>query len=182
MRIIAGMAKGTRLKMVSGTHVRPTADRVKESLFSVLGPFFEGGWALDLFAGTGALGLEALSRGMERAIFVDQSRTSLETVRSNVKACKMEDRVELYCKDARAVLKMLKQRELRFQLIFLDPPYQKSLLLPVLKSIATSDLLSEDGTVVAEHASREHPPETVGSLRSYRQLTYGDTTITLYGT
>ncbi|RAL26137.1 16S rRNA (guanine(966)-N(2))-methyltransferase RsmD [Thermoflavimicrobium daqui] len=180
MRIIAGTAKGTRLKMVPGQHVRPTADRVKESLFSVLGPFFEGGWALDLFAGTGSLGLEALSRGIEHTIFIDQSRTSLDIVRSNVKACKMESQAEFYCKDARAALRVLEQRGIQFRLIFLDPPYQKPLLLPILKQISKSQLLADEGVVVAEHLSRQQPPACVDLLTSYRQLSYGDTMITLY--
>jgi len=180
MRIIAGTARGARLKMVPGQHVRPTVDRVKESLFQVIGPFFDGEWALDLFAGTGSLGLEALSRGVERAIFVDQSRVSIETVRVNVEATRMKERAELYRLDARTALKMLQERGLRFRLIFLDPPYHEKFLLPVLKQLSTGDLLTEDGVVIAEYASREAPPEQIGSLVQFRQLTYGETMISLY--
>src|SRR4051794_31814353 len=117
MRIIAGSAKGTRLKMVPGKHVRPTADRVKESLFQVIGPFFAGGRVLDLFAGTGALGLEALSRGFDRGVFVDQSRTSCDIIRMNAEAAKLADRVEIYRRDARAALKMLQVKGYQFGLI-----------------------------------------------------------------
>lgn len=181
MRIIAGAARGTRLKMVPGKHVRPTADRVKESLFQVIGPFFSGGWVLDLFAGTGALGLEALSRGAERAIFIDQSRTSLETVRRNAEAARMTDCVEIYRQDARTALKVLQQRDLQFRLIFLDPPYHEQLLLPVLKQIGESQLLEEEGVVIAEHPTKQEPPVSIGSLVQTRQLSYGDTSISLYG-
>lgn len=180
MRIIAGIARGTRLKMVPGKHVRPTADRVKESLFQVIGPFFDGGWVLDLFAGTGALGLEALSRGAERAIFIDQSRISLDTVLSNVEATGMKDRVEIYRRDARAACRVLSKRGLRFRLIFLDPPYHENLLLPVLTLIGGSDLLTEDGIVAAEYPSRESLPKRIGALVETRRLTYGDTTISLF--
>ncbi|MBA4494746.1 16S rRNA (guanine(966)-N(2))-methyltransferase RsmD [Paenactinomyces guangxiensis] len=180
MRIIAGTARGTRLKMVPGSHVRPTADRVKESLFQVIGPFFDGGWVLDLFAGTGALGLEALSRGAERAIFIDRSKTSLDTIRSNVEAARMNDRAEIYRRDARSVLKVLKQRKLRFRIIFLDPPYQGNLLLPVLEQISKNDLLNEDGVVVAEYPTRRELPPSIGTLIATRQLSYGDTSIFLY--
>ncbi|MFC7442404.1 16S rRNA (guanine(966)-N(2))-methyltransferase RsmD [Laceyella putida] len=180
MRIIAGTRKGTRLKMVPGQHVRPTADRVKESLFSVIGPFFDGGYALDLFAGTGSLGLEALSRGVERAFFVDQSRTSCETVKANAEVARLADQVEIIRRDARAALKALNERGIRFDIIFLDPPYHKHLLIPALEQIAEFALLTEDGVVVAEHPSQMEMPQTVGQLTSYRSLSYGDITITLY--
>ncbi|KPC74901.1 DNA methyltransferase [Thermoactinomyces vulgaris] len=180
MRIIAGNRKGTRLKMVPGQHVRPTADRVKESLFSVIGPFFDGGYALDLFAGTGSLGLEALSRGMERAFFVDQSRTSCETVRANAALAKLSDQVEIMRRDARAALKTLNERGIRFDIIFLDPPYHKQLLIPALTEIAELGLVAEEGVVVAEHPSQFSMPEKVGRLTSFRSLSYGDVAMTLY--
>jgi 16S rRNA (guanine966-N2)-methyltransferase len=180
VRIIAGMAKGTRLQMVPGKHVRPTADRVKESLFQVIGPFFEGGWVLDLFAGTGALGLEALSRGAERAIFVDQSAVSLDVVRRNAEKTKLIDRCEMIRRDAHTILKGLQQRELRCILIFLDPPYHGKLLLPILMQIAHTRLLDEKGVIVAEHTMEADLPEHVDSLTRFRQLFYGDTGITLY--
>ncbi|MBA4544042.1 16S rRNA (guanine(966)-N(2))-methyltransferase RsmD [Thermoactinomyces daqus] len=180
MRIIAGSAKGTRLKMVPGKHVRPTADRVKESLFQVIGPFFAGGNVLDLFAGTGALGLEALSRGFDRGVFVDQSRTSCDIVRMNAEAAKLADRVEIYRRDARAALKMLQGKGWRFELILLDPPYHKNLLLPVLKEIVGTELLGKDGIVVAEHPNDLELEAELGSLVQIRRLAYGDTGITLY--
>lgn len=180
MRIIAGTRKGTRLKMVPGQHVRPTADRVKESLFSVIGPFFDGGYVLDLFAGTGSLGLEALSRGAERTFFVDQSRTSCETVKANAEVARLTDQVEILRRDARAALKILRERDVRFDIIFLDPPYHKDLLYPALEEIAKGALLSEDGVVVAEHSGQVEMPERVGRLHAFRRLHYGDTWVTLY--
>lgn len=180
MRIVAGTAKGTRLKMVPGNHVRPTSDRVKESLFSILGPFFTGGWVLDLFAGTGSLGLEALSRGMERGFFIDQSRTSCKTIRDNVNLCKMQDQVEVYCQNARVALNRLAQRKLKFDLVFLDPPYDQPLLIPSIEQIAKSKLLADEGLIVAEHQSRRELPEVIETLTAYRRLNYGETAITLY--
>jgi 16S rRNA (guanine966-N2)-methyltransferase len=181
MRIIAGSAKGTRLKMVPGKHVRPTADRVKESLFQVIGPFFAGGRVLDLFAGTGALGLEALSRGFDRGVFVDQSRTSCDIIRMNAEAAKLADRVEIYRRDARAALKMLQVKGYQFGLILLDPPYHKNLLLPALECIAGTELLEKDGIVVAEHPRDLDMDFEIASLIKIRSLSYGDTGITLYG-
>ncbi len=180
MRIVAGTAKGTRLQMVSGNHVRPTPDRVKESLFSILGPFFTGGWVLDLFAGTGSLGLEALSRGMEKGILIDQSRTSCKTIRDNVKRCRMSDQVEVYCQNARVALQRLAQRKLKFDLIFLDPPYDQPLLVPTITFISNSDLLADEGIIVAEHQSRRELPVVIETLTAYRRLNYGETAVTLY--
>jgi 16S rRNA (guanine(966)-N(2))-methyltransferase RsmD len=166
--------------MVPGKHVRPTADRVKESLFQVIGPFFDGGWVLDLFAGTGSLGLEALSRGADRAIFIDQSRTSCEVVRINAEAARLADRVEIYRRDARAALKVLRERGQRFHFIFLDPPYQKKLLLPVLGQIAEAGLLVDQGVVAAEHPADLELPPVIDPLVKTRVLSYGDTAISLY--
>lgn len=180
MRIIAGRARGTRLRMVPGNHVRPTADRIKESLFSVIGPFFDGGTVLDLFAGTGALGLEALSRGADQAIFVDLSKASCDTIRANVDATKMKDQVRIMRRDARSALKTFAKQKFQFNLIFLDPPYFEKLLEPVMKWIADFQLLSEEGILIAEHTRKEFLPESVGSLVRIRELDYGETKITLY--
>ncbi|GGE16697.1 methyltransferase [Marinithermofilum abyssi] len=180
MRIIAGMAKGIRLKTVPGTKVRPTTDRVKESLFSVIGPFFDGGWVLDLFAGSGSLGLEALSRGAEHAVFVDQSRASIEVIRENIRAARMDEKSEVYRKDARAALRVLIRRNVRFRYIFLDPPYHEPVLNQTLQMIGENDLLEGGGVVAAEHASDHRLPEQTGELQVVRTLTYGDTTIDLY--
>ncbi|WP_124727644.1 16S rRNA (guanine(966)-N(2))-methyltransferase RsmD [Staphylospora marina] len=180
MRIIAGSNRGTRLKMVSGKHVRPTADRVKESVFSVIGPFFDGGWILDLFAGTGQLGLEALSRGADRAVFIDESPASVETVRMNVRAARLEERSEIRRANAWAALRNLKKRGLRFRIIFLDPPFTENYWETALKRIDEYDLLEEDGVIVAEHPARNELPRTVGMLRQYRRLEYGDTAVSLY--
>jgi 16S rRNA (guanine966-N2)-methyltransferase len=180
MRIIAGCVRGTRLKMVPGKHVRPTADRVKESLFSVIGPFFDGGWVLDLFAGTGALGLEALSRGADRAVFIDESPLSVETVRANIEATGMKERAEVYRRNAVAALKALQKRGLQFQLIFVDPPYMENWWEPVLKRIDDGDMLADNGVIVAEHPARRELPGQIGALRLTRRLHYGDTAISLY--
>lgn len=180
MRIIAGKAKGTRLKMVPGKHVRPTADRVKESLFQVIGPFFDGGMALDLFSGTGALGLEALSRGLEKAIFIDSSKASCDVIKVNAQASRLSDSVEIYRRDVSRALPQLKKRQLQFDYIFLDPPYMKNLLVPIMEKLSVYKLLNEDGLIIAEHESESMPPEKIGDFRRYRLLNYRDTAISLY--
>jgi len=180
MRVIAGSARGIRLKMVPGNHVRPTSDRVKETLFQVIGPFFDGGWALDLFAGTGSLGIEAMSRGCDRVVFVDRSRASVNTVKDNLRKTGFFERSEVYREDARSALRILARRGVRFRLVFLDPPYRENLLDPVLRQLAAGSLLQEDGIVVAEHDSRLSPPDRIATLRAYRRMTFGDAAITLF--
>lgn len=180
MRIIAGSAKGIRLKMVPGNHVRPTTDRVKESLFSVIGPFFDGGKVLDLFAGTGSLGLEAISRGMDEAYFVDQSAVSLRVVKENAAHCGFLKQSVCLRRDARSALKHFAAKSLQFNLIFLDPPYHEKLLQPVLSILQKKSLLSPEGLLVVEHPHSLSITLTHEStFKIARELSYGDTTITL---
>lgn len=180
MRIIAGNAKGTKLMMVPGTHVRPTADRIKESLFNVLGPFFSGGKALDLFAGTGNLGLEALSRGMNEVVFVDSSAKSIHTIKQNAKKTRLMDQAHIWKKDARKAIADCREYGWQFDLIFVDPPYHKNFYLPILSHLVKYEILSQDGILVAEHAKDVDIPDTVGNLRTWRDLKYGETEIKLY--
>ncbi len=179
MRIIAGSAKGTRLQMVPGNHVRPTADRVKESLFSVIGPFFAGGQVLDLFAGTGSLGLEAVSRGMDDVIFVDQSVASLQTVRENAERCRLTDQTLIMRKDARTALKQFVKQNKQFDLVFLDPPYHEQLLVPILNMFAQQELLTKQGLLVVEHPSSMSLSVQESVFALARELAYGDTKISL---
>ena len=180
MRVIAGSARGIRLKTVPGNRVRPTLDRAKETLFQVIGPYFDGGWVLDLFAGTGSLGIEALSRGCDRAVFVDRSRASVQTIRDNLQKTGFIERSEVHREDVRSALRKLVRRGIRFRLVFLDPPYRENLLVPVLKKVAEISLLRENGIVIAEHDFRLSPPDRVATLVAYRRLTFGEAAITLY--
>ncbi|PTM59113.1 16S rRNA (guanine(966)-N(2))-methyltransferase RsmD [Desmospora activa] len=180
MRIIAGKGKGKRLKTVSGLQVRPTTDRVKESVFQVIGPYFDGGWALDLFAGSGSLGVEALSRGVDRVVFIDQSGSSVRTIHENLRETGFESQAEVYRRDARAALRSLSKRELVFQYIFLDPPYREPILAEVLQRIGESGLLEPSGTVVAEHAADTPLLSSYGNLNNVRSLEFGDTVVDLY--
>jgi 16S rRNA (guanine966-N2)-methyltransferase len=180
MRIIAGREKGKRLKTVPGRYVRPTTDRVKESVFQVIGPYLEGGWVLDLFAGSGSLGLEALSRGADRAIFVDQHGASIRIVRENLRITGFEAQANVYRRDARAALRALAKRRFRFHYIFLDPPYRDLILLAVLRQIGKEGLLAPAGTVVVERAVDTLLPAAIGSLRRVRTLEFGDIAVDLY--
>lgn len=180
MRVISGSARGIRLRSAPGTNIRPTADRVKESLFNVIGPYFVGGRALDLFAGTGSLGIEALSRGVDRCVFVDCDPRSVDVIRQNLRAAKLESRAEVYRNDAFRAVRTLAGRGAAFDLVFLDPPYRLKLIAPVLAELEKGRLLSPGATVVAEHAAADATPAEVGSLAAVRRLQYGDTALTIY--
>ena len=177
MRIIAGSARGTRLAPVP-KGVRPTADRVRESLFNSLGQFFEGGRVLDLYAGTGALGIEALSRGSDRAVFVERDRKARGVILENLKRTRFVDRAEIIGGEVEAVLGTLEGRREAFDLIFADPPYriaaaEVGALLHRLRS-----LLAPGGRVVIE--SGEAPVEVAGGRKGVTRR-YGGTFITTLG-
>ncbi|ASA21295.1 16S rRNA (guanine(966)-N(2))-methyltransferase RsmD [Paenibacillus donghaensis] len=180
MRVVSGSAKGRPLKSVPGNGTRPTTDKVKEALFSMIGPYFEGGAVLDLFAGTGGLGIEALSRGMDSAVFVDMEHKSIETVRANLKAARVEEQAEVYRNDAARALGALAKRGRSFDLVFLDPPYRLKHGDELMLKMAAAQLLNEDAIVVLEHESGyDYPAEFPGFSRT-RQAIYGETTISIY--
>jgi 16S rRNA (guanine966-N2)-methyltransferase len=180
MRVISGTAKGRTLKAVPGMNTRPTTDKVKEALFSMIGPYFDGGTVLDLFAGTGGLGIEALSRGMDRAVFIDIEKASLDTVRTNLKATGFEDQSEIYRNDALRAIKALGKRKLKFRLVFLDPPYRMRLAQQLMTELLEQDLLEEFATVVVEQDAEVMTLDSCGPLRLVRRAEYGDTAILVY--
>lgn len=180
MRVVSGTCKGRPLKAVPGMGTRPTTDKVKESIFNIIGPYFDGGMVLDLFAGSGGLGIEALSRGMEKAIFVDRDFKALQTVKSNLDACKFTDLAEVYKIESERALKALIKRELSFSLILLDPPYKKQKLVEILEVIHDAKLLVETGIIVCEHGSDVQLPDSVNNLAKWKQERYGDITISIY--
>ncbi|MCQ4087142.1 16S rRNA (guanine(966)-N(2))-methyltransferase RsmD [Saccharibacillus sp. JS10] len=180
MRVVAGEAKGRPLKAVPGNGTRPTTDKVKEAIFSRIGPFFDGGSALDLFAGTGGLAIEALSRGVERAVFVDADAKSIEVIRTNLKATKFENRAEVYRNDAERALKALSKRETPFDLVFLDPPYRMKNGAELLLLMEEYQLLQPDAVIVLEYESSYEYPETFGGFVLRRKAVYGETAVSIY--
>ena len=149
MRVIAGSAKGMPLKTVSGMETRPTTDRVKETLFNMLQPYLPDARFLDLFAGSGAIGIEALSRGTERAWFVEQNKAAADCIRQNLKFTKLEQQAVLLPMEAHAALQSLQGQE-PFDCIFMDPPYEKGLERQVLEYLADSTLADEHTLIITE--------------------------------
>lgn len=185
MRVITGTAKGKPLKTIKGREIRPTADRVKESLFNVLGGRVVDADFLDLFAGSGAVGIEALSRGARSCVFVELMTPHLKVVEENLANTNLRDRAELMRRDARAALGDLGNRKRRFDLIFVDPPYGQDLVQVALNLIADG-LLAEDGWVVCEHFKKDRLPDTIpvsnsaGGLTKFRELVFGETVLSIY--
>ncbi|WP_243386705.1 16S rRNA (guanine(966)-N(2))-methyltransferase RsmD [Bacillus kexueae] len=180
MRVVSGSRKGQPLKAVPGMTTRPTTDKVKESIFNMVGPYFEGGMVLDLFAGSGGLGIEALSRGMDKAIFIDRDRKAIQTIHTNLKACKFTEQAEVYKTEADRALKALVKRSLTFDLIMLDPPYKKQQLERILSFIDEHQLLEKEGMIICEHSDEVRLPNVIGSLTQKKMEVYGQTIITIY--
>ncbi|NHN28429.1 16S rRNA (guanine(966)-N(2))-methyltransferase RsmD [Paenibacillus agricola] len=180
MRVISGSKKGRLLKAVPGTGTRPTTDKVKEAIFSMIGPYFEGGQVLDLFAGTGALSIEALSRGMDNAVLTDIDRKSIDTIKRNLQITGFTEQAGIYCTDARRALKALVKREAKFDLVFLDPPYKIKLAQGLIEQLDQLGLLNPEATIVVEHAAEDVDQDQIGRLQWVRRSEYGDTAITIY--
>jgi 16S rRNA (guanine966-N2)-methyltransferase len=182
MRIVAGTAKGRALTGPKPTskHIRPTADRVRETLFNVLGQWLEGQAVLDLYAGTGALGLESVSRGAAKAVLVDSDREALALCRANTDALGFTSQVEVLAQPVDRALETLGRRGDRFDLVFADPPYAARVVEPVLEGMAKHGLLAPEGTVVIEHDKREAAPEAHAGFARVDQRRFGDTLVSFF--
>jgi 16S rRNA (guanine(966)-N(2))-methyltransferase RsmD len=185
MRVITGIARGKRLVTPDGSDIRPTSDKVKEALFSALQFDIEGRRILDLFAGSGQLGIEALSRGAEYCLFADSSRRSLEILRSNLEHCKIEEETRIKAGDYRKVLRNLAGRieegfEEPFDIILLDPPYDGGYMDEIFELISEGGLLAGDGTIVAEHRKQEDLPEELHGFVKVKERRYGVVKLSIY--
>ncbi|HEY1371940.1 MAG TPA: 16S rRNA (guanine(966)-N(2))-methyltransferase RsmD [Candidatus Binatia bacterium] len=180
MRVIAGQARGRRLRTPKGRELRPTADRVKEALFNILPHDLSGRRVLDLFAGTGNLGLEALSRGAAGAVFVDIARTATAVIEENVQTLGYGASARVLTAPVFKAVRSLARCGERFDVILLDPPYEHGLAGEALKEIAKEGVLAEAGVVVAEHSVRDRLEEQYGALVLSDRRRYGDTALSFY--
>ena len=176
--MIAGSAGGRRLRSLPGLEVRPTLDRVRQAVFSSLGEAVMGARFLDLFAGTGAVGIEALSRGARSAVFVDSSRRCCEVLRRNLEDCGLDGRARVIESDWEIALGELRRPGELFDIAYIDPPYSRAGEEPILE--ATAGLLAPEGCLLFEHLLRNTPPERAGNRIRGRIAPYGQTAITWY--
>ena len=177
MRLTGGLDRGRRLIVPRGARTRPTASKVREAIFNILGP--PPGPVLDLFAGTGALGLEALSRGAPKAVFVERDGAALGALRRNLREGGMDGRATVIGADVRTALRRLAAAGEQFSWVFLDPPYVRE-MTGVLEELSGSDLLSSCAVVILEHDKRMPPPASVGCLFLTDQRKYGDTELSFF--
>lgn len=180
MRVIAGKLKGRRLVTTGSEIVRPTADKVRESIFDILSPSLIGGSVLDLFAGTGGLGIEAVSRGMDRVVFIEHDSRALAVLRKNIAHCGIEQYAEVISFPVSRGLRLMHARKELFRLIFLDPPYQEHLVGKTVAEISEAAILAADGVVIAEHYHKEPVAPSYGRLVLDDQRRYGQTTVSFF--
>lgn len=177
-RVIAGDMGGLRIEAPRGNGTRPTTDRVKESIFSMIMQYIQNGNVLDLFAGSGSLGIEALSRGADYAVFVETDGDTVKIIRKNIAFCRLEERAEVIRDDFVKVLERLSVKGLRYDIIFVDPPYGTGMLQTAVDKIFRLDLLSESGIIVAEHPAKEACTNNVCAV-TIRKKVYGDTAVSI---
>ena len=181
MRIIGGEYRGRILKMPKGVTIRPTQDRVREAVFNVIREIIPKASVLDLYAGSGAFGIEALSRGAYSSIYVDNNINCIRAIKSNLFV--LGDKIQftqVLKSDAVKAIQRFKKQNKKFDLIFLDPPYYKDLAKNSLIKIDACDILSQHGFVIAEHFKKDIMPEKIGTLLLFKKKRYGDTVISFY--
>jgi 16S rRNA (guanine(966)-N(2))-methyltransferase RsmD len=183
MRVISGTARGTRLVSLGSADIRPTLDRVKESFFNQVGPGLEGLTFLDLFAGSGSMGIEALSRGAETVVFVEPNLEAQRIIMQNLEKCRMtgdSPRWVLLKSPALAGLKTLKERNLSFDLIYVDPPFADDLYETTLLGLSPSGILRQDAIIVAEHFHKTVLQTNYDKLGFYKDRRLGDSCLSFF--
>lgn len=179
VRVISGSARGLKLNTPGDDRVRPTTDRVKESMFNIVQDWVYDSQVLDLFAGSGALGIEALSRGASQAVFCDNSLDSIKIIKSNIEKAKVVDRSQIVSGDFKRCLRDMEAKNQSFDMIFVDPPYYEGLFEEVLDTIRSCKILKKDGIVIVEHDAKR-PIGQVEGLEVYKEKKYGITMLTFY--
>ena len=181
MRVISGVAKGRRLFAPKGMETRPITSKIKESLFNIWQTKIKGAFFLDLFAGSGSMGVEALSRGAEKVVFVEKSRSAVEVIKKNLAVCGFHSGYELYRDDVFRRINLLSQRQDKFDIVYLDPPFTKpEIFVPVIESLGNAKILASEGMAVIRIRKDIAFPETIGNLCRFRQKIYGISVINFY--
>lgn len=180
MRVISGIKKGYKLKAPKGKDTRPTEDRIKESLFNILWNIDEESVVLDLFAGSGSIGIEFLSRGARKAYFIDKSYLSVKIIKENLKHTELEDRAEVIKNDSIKAIRLLGNKNIIFNYIFIDPPYREGLIMTALEEISNKKILKKQGLIIIEHEKELELEERVYDLKKVDCRNYGSKSVTFY--
>ena len=180
MRIVAGEFRSRVIDAVDGNGTRPTTDKIKEAIFSRIGPYFDGGNMLDLFGGSGNMSLEALSRGMENSLLCDVSSKAIMTIQKNCRTLGVQDRCTVWKMDFKRALKKAREEGRCFDLVYLDPPYKYQQIQFILEKLDEYGLVNEEGDVVCESLKEDVFPDQIGHLHKVKDVTYGITRITYY--
>lgn len=180
LKVIGGTARGVPLKYPDMKNTRPTQASIKESVFNILMPYIAEVKVLDLFSGSGSLGIEALSRGAKSAIFVDQSKVCRDIILDNLKKTKLIDQAKVITMDVYSAIKFLHGKSEQFDIVFLDPPYNMNFLVNTIQNIDEFDIITEEGILACEHHIEENVPERVGRLIKVRAKIYGEKIYSFY--
>lgn len=180
LRVISGTAKGHKLKTLEGTATRPTSDRVKESLFNIISPYIYEKNVVDLFAGTGSLGIEALSRGAAGCVFVDVNPVCIKIINDNLIHTKLIDKAIIMQYSHKQAIEKFKIQNMAFDIVFMDPPYNKNFIQESLNLLAYSGIITNGGLVIAEKSIKDEVPENVGDIKMFDERKYGDTVLCFY--
>ncbi|GCF94567.1 methylase [Enterococcus florum] len=180
MRVVAGEYGGRTIKSLSGNTTRPTTDKVKGAIFNMIGPYFSGGRVLDLFSGSGSLGIEAISRGMSQAVLVEKNYRAMQVIKENVAMTKEPEKFQLMKMIANQAIQQLAKEEVRFDLVLLDPPYAEQELIKQIEFLLQHELLNADSVIVCETDKAVTLPERIGQLVQRKRHIYGITAVTIY--
>ncbi|MDD4802062.1 MAG: 16S rRNA (guanine(966)-N(2))-methyltransferase RsmD [Syntrophomonas sp.] len=181
LRVISGLAKGKKLKAPAGINTRPITDMIKEALFNVLGNRVRGSYFLDLFAGSGSVGIEALSRGALKAVFVDSSGEAVKVIKENLDNCGFKSNYDLFRSDVFKALQIFAQHRNRFGFIYIDPPFTKEIIFnEVMEVIGKMDILEPDGIIVIRTPRKKDINPLYGRLQRYRESNYGESKLNYY--
>lgn len=180
MRVISGKARGQSLKAPEGLNTRPTTDRVKESIFNIIQSRLHDSVVIDLFAGSGNLGIESLSRNASKAYFIDNNKNSIKSIKENLKKTNLIDNSIVIQMEVLAGMEKLSTQGVKSNIIFLDPPYSKGFVTPTLDGISSFKLLEQDGIVVVEHKKNDEIPDSIHNFKKYRTNNYGDVAVSFY--
>lgn len=180
MRVISGEYRGRKLKSLEGKNTRPTTDKVKESIFNMIGPYFDGGVVLDLYAGSGSLAIEAISRGMDQAICIDNNYAAIKIIQKNIEVTKQEEKFIVKKMDATKAINYLSTENQSIDLLVLDPPYANQEIVLQIEQMLDLGLLKTTTIIVCETDQSVELPDNINFFEKYRESTYGISKITVY--